>query len=76
MSEGCNRVKSITSSAFMLFTAKEKTRKCWVHFQAVAGFEEGIVEALLQPEAGIIRHRQKILSTINNAKYALPKVEM
>ena len=38
-------------------------------FDKVAGFTEADVESLLQ-DAGIIRHRGKIVSTINNARRA------
>ncbi|MDA7629229.1 DNA-3-methyladenine glycosylase I [Akkermansiaceae bacterium] len=39
-------------------------------FKKVASFGDGDVERLMQ-DAGIVRHRGKILSTINNAKQAI-----
>jgi DNA-3-methyladenine glycosylase I len=43
-------------------------------FRKVAQFDDADVERLLQ-DAGIIRHRGKIVSTINNAKRAIELVE-
>lgn len=43
-------------------------------FEKVARFDEGDVERLVQ-DAGIIRHRGKINSTINNAKRAIEMAE-
>jgi len=43
-------------------------------FAAVARFDEGDVERLLG-DAGIVRHRKKIESTINNARRAVEMVE-
>jgi DNA-3-methyladenine glycosylase I len=43
-------------------------------FNKVAAFDENDVEALLQ-NAGIIRHRGKIMATINNAQRAIELVE-
>lgn len=43
-------------------------------FHRVAGFSEGDVERLLQ-DAGIVRHRGKIESVINNARRAREMVE-
>ena len=44
------------------------------NFHKVAKFDDGDVERLVQ-DAGIIRHRGKITSTINNAKRAIEMVE-
>jgi len=42
--------------------------------EKVARFDEGDVERLLQ-DAGIVRHRKKIASTINNAQRAIELIE-
>lgn len=43
-------------------------------FYQVAAFDEGKVDELVQ-DAGIVRHRGKIVSTINNAKRAIEMVD-
>jgi DNA-3-methyladenine glycosylase I len=50
---------------------RENFRKAFAgfDFNMIAAFDESDVERLLQ-DAGIIRHRGKIVSTINNAKRA------
>lgn len=55
---------------------RENFRKAFVgfDFEKVARFEEKDVERLLQ-DAGIVRHRKKIESTINNAKRAIELTE-
>lgn len=51
---------------------RENFRQAFAHFdfEQVAKFTDADVERLVQ-DAGIIRHRGKITSTINNAKHAL-----
>mgnify|MGYP000035023809 CR=1 FL=1 len=55
---------------------RENFRKTFAgfDFEKVARFGEKDVERLLQ-DAGIVRHRKKIESTINNAKQAMELVE-
>ncbi|NNE93215.1 MAG: DNA-3-methyladenine glycosylase I [Verrucomicrobiales bacterium] len=47
---------------------------CDFNFRKVAGFGSGDIERLLQ-DAGIVRHRRKIESTINNAARACEMVD-
>ncbi len=51
---------------------RENFRRAFAEFEieAIAGFDEADTERLLQ-DAGIVRHRGKIQSTINNARRAL-----
>ena len=55
---------------------RENFRRAFVDFdiERVARFGEAEVEALLQ-DAGIVRHRGKITSTINNAQRAVELIE-
>jgi DNA-3-methyladenine glycosylase I len=59
-----------------ILTKRENFRKAFLgfDFNKVAKFTEKDVERLLQ-DAGIIRHRGKIESAINNAKRALELIE-
>lgn len=55
---------------------RENFRKAFANFEpaAVAAFGESDIERLLA-DAGIVRHRGKIVSTINNARRALEIIE-
>lgn len=55
---------------------RDNFRKAFANFQfaEVAEFDDSDVERLLQ-DAGIVRHRRKIESTINNARRALELTE-